>query len=33
MAGSSKREFGAKMRPVDLSSYWNWPRRVPKGTF
>ena len=31
MARSSRKTFGAKMRPVDLSAHWNWPRRTPKG--
>lgn len=26
-----RRNYGAKTRPVDLSAYFNFPRRIPKG--
>ena len=33
MARLSRGRYGAKTRTVDLSSVWNWPRRVPKDAF
>ena len=29
----TEKSFGAKSRTIDLSSFFNWPRRVPKDDF
>ena len=33
MGKGTRKHYGARTRTVDLSAFWSWPRRVPKGDF